>query len=120
MLVAVAEGLVMGTVSIDKSGFRREGSLRLFALDVGPAFRRKGVGTKLVKAVEAMAESRDLDEVNLEVAIDNKTAIQFYRRLGFKIHGDTFVNRWQRALDDGSSETIEEISFVMVKRLRSV
>ena len=120
MLVAVTKGLVVGTVSIGGSRFHRERSLRLFALDVGPAFRRKGIGTKLVKAIETMAESRDLDEVNLEVAIDNKTAIRFYCRLGFKIRGDTFVNRWQRELDDGSSETIEEVSFVMIKRLGSV
>ncbi len=117
MLVAVKEGQVMGTVSIGGSRFQRRGSLRIFALDVGSAFRRKGVGTELVKAVEAIAAYRKLDEVNLEVATDNENAIRLYRRLGFRKCGDVIMDRWQRERGDGSIEMIEAPSFVMVKRL---
>lgn len=117
MLVAVQDGRAVGTISIGGGRFQREGSLRLFALDVGPAFRRNGVGTALVKAIEAIAADRDLDEVNLEVAIENKDAIRLYGRLGYRICGDPVMDRWNRMRDDGSSETIEEPSFLMVKRL---
>ena len=117
MLVALREGRAIGTVSIGGSRFRRRGSLRLFALDVGPEFRRKGVGTALVKAVEEIAVRGDLDEVNLEVGIGNEDAIRLYRRLGYQIFGDTVMDRWQRVLDDGSIEVVEEPSFVMVKKL---
>ena len=51
MLVAVKGGQAIGSVSIGGGSFQREGSLRLFALDVGPAFQRRGVGTALVRAV---------------------------------------------------------------------
>ena len=88
MLVAELDGQVVGTVSMGGGGFQRHGSLRLFALDVGPAFRRRGVGTALIKAVEAVASGRALGEVNLEVAIDNKDAIRLYERLGYRRHGE--------------------------------
>ena len=117
MLVAVKADQVTGTVSIGGSRFQRRGSLRIFALDVGSAFRRNGVGTELVKAVEAIAADRKLDEVNLEVATDNENAIRLYRRLGFRKCDDVVMDRWQRERGDGSSEMIEAPSFVMVKRL---
>ena len=117
MLVAVREGRAVGSVSIGGGSFQRPESLRLFALDVGTEFRRKGVGTALVYAVEAIAVDKGLDEVNLEVEIDNEDAIRLYRRLGYRICGDAVMDRWTRLGDDGSSETIEVPVFVMVKRL---
>ena len=117
MLVAVTDGLAIATISIGGGRFQRVGSLRLFALNVGAAFRRKGVGTALVKAVEAIAVERGLAEVNLEVTIDNEDAIRLYRKLGYRICGDTVMGHWQNMLDDGSSETIEAPLYVMVKRL---
>ena len=117
MLVAVQDGCAVGTISIGGGQFRRVGALRLFALNVGPAFRRQGVGTALVKAVEAIAAERGLAEVNLEVTIDNEDSIRLYRKLGYRICGDTVTGRWERKLDDGSSETIEAPLSVMVKKL---
>ena len=75
------------------------------------------MGTALVKAVEAIAAGRDLDEVNLEVTTDNRDAIRLYRRLGYQIHDEPVMDRWNLLRDDGSSETIEVPVFVMVKRL---
>ena len=117
MFVAVKEGRAVGSISIGGGRFQRPGSLRLFALDVGPAFQRKGVGTALVKAVEDIAAESGMDEVNLEVEIDNEDAIRLYRRLGYRICGDAVMDRWTRLEDDGSSKTIEVPVFVMVKRL---
>ncbi|MYA60810.1 MAG: GNAT family N-acetyltransferase [Chloroflexi bacterium] len=117
MLVAVKEGRAVGTVSIGGNRFRRRGSLRLFALDVGTDSRRKGVGTALVNAVEEIATRGDLNEVNLEVGIDNEDAIRLYLRLGYQISGDVVMDQWTKLDDDGSSETIEEPVFVMVKKL---
>ena len=117
MLVAVKEGRAVGSVSIGGGRFQREGSLRLFSLDVDSAFRRKGVGTALINAVEAIAHDRGLNQVNLEVETDNEDTIRLYRRLGYRIYGDAVMDRWTRLLDDGSSETIEAPLFVMVKKL---
>ena len=120
MLVAELDGRVVGTVSMGGHGFQRPGSLRLFALDVGAAFRRRGVGTALVEAVEAIASGRDLEEVNLEVAIDNEDAVRLYERLGYRRHGEPVMDRWERQLDDGSSLLVEVPSWVMVKSLGRV
>ena len=120
MLVAELDGQVVGTVSMGGHGFQRPGSLRLFALDVGAAFRRRGVGTALVKAVEAMASGRALDEVNLEVAIGDRDAIRLYERLGYRRHGDPVSDRWERRLDDGSSQLVDVPSWVMINRLEQV
>lgn len=117
MLVAVKEGRAVGCVSIGGGRFQRRDSLRLFSLDVGPTFRRNGVGTALVKAVEAIAAESGMDEVNLEVEIDNEDATRLYRRLGYRMCGDAVMDRWTRLEDDGSCETIEVPVFVMVKRL---
>ena len=117
MLVADLEGRAVGAVSIGGWGHQREGSLRLFALDVGPAFQRIGVGTALINAVEAIAAESGMDEVNLEVEIDNHDAIRLYRRLGYRICGDPVMDRWTLLRDDGTVDTIEVPVFVMVKKL---
>ncbi len=118
MLVAELNGQAVGTVSVGGVDFQRPGSLRLFALDVGESYRNRGIGTALVKAVEAMAADRGFNKVNLEVAIDNENAIWLYERLGFRRHGDPVMDRWQQQHDDGSSQMIEVPSWVMTKKLQ--
>lgn len=120
MLVAVRGGSAIATISIGGGRFQREGSLRLFALNVGPAFRRKGVGTALVKAVESIAAESGMDEVNLEVTTENEDSIRLYRKLGYRIRGDPVTGHWQNMRDDGTGETIEAALFVMVKKLGEV
>ena len=117
MLVAELEGQAVGTASIGGRGFERPGSLRLFALDVGTAFRRRGMGTALVQTVEAIAWGRGLDEVNLEVAVDNRDAVRLYERLGYRRHGEPVMDRWEKRLDDGSSQWVDVPSWVMAKSL---
>ncbi len=120
MLVAELAGRVVGTVSMGGHGFQRVGSLRLFALDVGPAFRRRGVGTALVQAVEAAASRRGLDQVNLEVATDDEDAVRLYERLGYRRRGEPVMDRWEKRLGDGSGQSVDVPSWVMVKKLGRV
>ena len=115
--MAELDGCPVGTVSMGGHGFQRPGSLRLFALDVGEAFRGQGVGTALVNAVEAAAADRALAEVNLEVAIGNEDAVRLYQRLGYKRLGKPVLDRWEQHLDDGGSRLVEEPSWVMIKSL---
>lgn len=117
MLVAIKEGRAIGVVSIGGARFQRRGSLRLFALDVAPAYRGKGVGTALINEVENTAATKNLQSVNLEVATDNTDAIRLYRRLGYRQHGKPVMDRWRRILDDGTTEMIQSPAFVMVKQL---
>ena len=117
IFVAELDGCPAGTVSTGGHRFQRPGSLRLFALDVGEAFRGRGVGTALVNGVEAAAADRALTEVNLEVAIENEDAIRLYERLGYKRLGKPVMDRWEQHLDDGGSRLVEEPSWVMIKSL---
>jgi len=51
---------------------------------VNPAWRRKGVGVRLVEAVIAEAKRQGFRSVTLHVWADNTRAIAFYRVLGFR------------------------------------
>ena len=117
MLTAELDGVVAGTVSTTGHRFQLPDSLRMFALDVGPAFRRQGVGTALIEAVEEMARLAGLGNVNLEVTVDNPGALRLYERLGYHRMGEPVTDRWERPTEGGNSEQIEEVSWVMIKSL---
>ena len=117
MLVAESNCNVVGTVSLSGHGFQIPGSLRMLALDVGPAYRRQGIGTILMEYVEARARHEGYDKVNLEVALDNGDAIRLYERLGYFRKGEPFTDRWTLLTEDGRHEQVEERSWVMVKTL---
>ena len=117
MLVAELEGRAVGTVSIGGRRFQRPGSLRLFALDVGAAFRGQGIGTALVGSVETRVAEQALNQVNLEAAVENEDAIRLYEWLEYRRVGEPVMDSWERLHDDGSSELVEMPSLVMVRRL---
>ena len=87
----------------------------MLALDVGSAYRRRGIGTLLVETVEAKAEGEGFSKVNLEVALDNDGALCLYESLGYRIVGSPVTDRWTRTTEDGGREQVEERSWVMVK-----
>ena len=115
MLVAALDGEVVGTVSTTGHRFQMPDSLRMFALDVGPDFRRQGVGTALIEAVEEKARRDGLGRVNLEVALDNAGALRLYERLDYCRLGEPVVDRWEKLTDGGSCKQVEEYSWVMAK-----
>ena len=117
MLVAEVEGQVVGTISTAGTHNQRPNSLRMFALEVGEAFRRRGIGTALIRAIEDQARQEGLGSVHLEVAIENRDAIRLYERLGLQRQGQPFLDQWWRRSDDGSGEEVGELSWWMVKRL---
>jgi ribosomal protein S18 acetylase RimI-like enzyme len=112
--VADAGGALTGTVSIHEPV---PGSMHLFALDVGPAWRNRGIGRALIDFVVAEAARRGLREVFLEVRVDNP-ARRLYHRAGFRRVGQPFENGWWRYDDEGGRERVEEMSLRMVRRIR--
>ena len=119
MFVVELDCEVVGTVSSTHHHYQLPESLRMLALDVGRAFRRQGVGTALIEAIEAKARREGLRSVNLEVAMDNHAALHLYEGLGYQRLGEPIVNRWTRLTDDGRCEKVEEHSWVLVKKLDS-
>ena len=117
MLVAELDGEVVGTVSSTHHQCQLPESLRMLALDVGRAFRRQGIGTALIEAIEAKARREGLRSVNLEVALDNHAALHLYEGLGYRRSGEPLVIRWTRLTGDGRCEQVEEHCWVMVKKV---
>ena len=117
MLVAELDRQVGRTVSTGGWGFQRPDSLRMFALDVGMAFRKRGVGTALIRAVESAAIALNLKEVNLEVSVDNVDAIRLYERLGYRRLPEPVTDCWYEIDDQGIVQAVEESSWIMVKEI---
>jgi ribosomal protein S18 acetylase RimI-like enzyme len=51
---------------------------------VAPAYRRRGIGSHLIAAMEKWATGRDFAAVSLEVVDANPQAQKLYHRLGFE------------------------------------
>ncbi|MGC2163272.1 MAG: GNAT family N-acetyltransferase [Silvibacterium sp.] len=56
---------------------------------VAPAYRRTGLGARLVHAVQVWAQDLGADALCLMVTSRNSTAIRFYERCGFALTGKT-------------------------------
>jgi ribosomal protein S18 acetylase RimI-like enzyme len=79
--VAEAEGAVVGTVMGGYDGHRGW----IYAVAVKSQFRRQGVGTALMRHVEAALAERGCLKVNLQVVAANAGAVTFYETLGYSV-----------------------------------
>jgi len=50
---------------------------------VSPSTRRRGVGYKLLQAMDRIAERRGVETLYLHVDVDNKSALQLYEKAGY-------------------------------------
>ncbi len=119
MLVGLLDGDVAGTVSMGGHNHQRPNSLRLFALDVAPEYRRHGVGSALVREVEREAGLRGLGQVNLEVAVENGGAARLYESLGYRRLGQPIIDRWQRHTPGQGWQQVEGPAWIMSKDVRT-
>jgi [ribosomal protein S18]-alanine N-acetyltransferase len=58
----------------------------IVTIDVLEAYRRRGVGTALLREVERRLAVNGAKEVALETAVDNASAIAFWERHGYRTH----------------------------------
>lgn len=79
-LVALADGVLVGTVMAGYDGVRGW----LHRLAVSSLRRRAGVGTALVRSAEASMAKMGCPKVNLQVRATNAAVIGFYRALGYE------------------------------------
>jgi ribosomal protein S18 acetylase RimI-like enzyme len=80
-LVAEAGGAVVGTVMGGYDGHRGW----IYAVAVAPEHRRRGIGSALLRRIEALLKERGCLNVNLQVLASNPGAVAFYETLGFCI-----------------------------------
>lgn len=77
--VAEENGRIIGYVISSVKG----GKGTIISIAVIPEFRRKGIGSKLMKESLNFL-SKKVDHVELQVKVSNIEAISFYRKLGFE------------------------------------
>ena len=83
LFVAEDEGDVLGFAVFQLAA----GEASLYALNVDPAARRKGVGAALLEGALAALKAEGADQCFLEVRAANAPALALYRRLGFASAG---------------------------------
>lgn len=80
-------GFIIGVKISEEKG-------RILMLSVAKKNRRQNIGTALLKNLLDELIKHNVRYIELEVRIDNKKAIQFYQKQGFKI-ADTIKNFYQ-------------------------
>jgi ribosomal-protein-alanine N-acetyltransferase len=88
-LVAEADGAagIAGFTLAQMYRARPTFQARLITIDVAPEFRRKGIGSALLKACEAELRSRHVTRFRLEVAVGNSAAQALYKSFGYETVG---------------------------------
>lgn len=81
ILVAIADGVLIGTLMGGYDGHR--GWLHRAA--VAPSARRTGVGTALVRAIEAALQARGCAKINVQTHAHNQAAATFWRQCGYAV-----------------------------------
>jgi ribosomal protein S18 acetylase RimI-like enzyme len=93
-IVAVSRDALVGSVMAGFDGHR--GWMNYLAVD--PAWRRAGVGRRLVARAEAALHALGCPKVNLQVRGGNDAALAFYRDLGYA--QDDVVSLGRRLIAD--------------------
>ena len=68
----------------------------VITIDVAPGARRAGVGSLLLRAAEDRLRAGGSGAVGLETAVDNVSALSFYKR-----HGYAVISTWPRYYSNG-------------------
>lgn len=82
VLAESPDGKVIGTARMLEDG-------HIGRVAVLPAWRGRGIGSELMRALLRYAEQAGLKSVYLDAQVD---AIDFYARLGFSASGDVFMD----------------------------
>jgi ribosomal protein S18 acetylase RimI-like enzyme len=90
-LVAVDDNgaAVIGTVMGGSDGHRGW----VYSVAVDPAHRRRGVGSALIRRLEALLKELDCPKVNLQVRASNAATVAFYEKLGYGVEGHVSLGK---------------------------
>ena len=95
-LIAELNTHVVGTVMAGYDGHR--GWINFLAVD--PAQQRQSVGRRLMDRSEQHLRERGCPKINLQIRSDNRSALEFYERLGYSI--DDVVSMGKQLQNDAA------------------
>jgi ribosomal protein S18 acetylase RimI-like enzyme len=81
LLVAEIDGVVVGTAMGGYDGHRGW----IYSVAVRPEHCRRGIGSALVRRLEAILSERGCLKVNLQVRASNREVTAFYEKLGYEV-----------------------------------
>lgn len=81
-LLASEGGKLLGFILGDVT---RRGSGHLVTLDISPEARRTGLATTLLEALQERFRALSCRAILLEVAVNNRPALAFYKKHGFSV-----------------------------------
>jgi len=87
-----------GRIATNSSSMERACAGHIITIDVSAKARRAGVGSMLMAGIESRLQAAHCDRIFLEVAVDNLSAISFYKRRGYGVV-KTLPRYYHRALD---------------------
>ncbi|CAI4223069.1 unnamed protein product [Auanema sp. JU1783] len=79
-------GDIMGYVMGKAEGQNEDWHGHVTALSVAPAYRRLGLGAKMMTTLEEMSEQKNAYFVDLFVRVSNTVAINMYKMLGYVVY----------------------------------
>jgi ribosomal protein S18 acetylase RimI-like enzyme len=88
----------------------------IYGFRIRPKFRNQGIGTRIMKIIEADLKKRGFKQVTLNVGQDNDAAMRFYRRLRYGVIGSD-PGMWSYINDKGKRIDMQEPAMRMVKNL---
>jgi ribosomal-protein-alanine N-acetyltransferase len=94
--IAVEVGADIGGFIVAEADSRDHG--HIITIDVISGARRSGVGSRLLGAAEDRLRSVGCRSVELETAVDNLSALSFYKRHGYSVTG-TFPRYYSNGVD---------------------
>ncbi len=97
LLLAVVDGAVAGSIMVGYEGHR--GWINYLAVD--PARQRGGLGRRLMEHAETILRARGCAKINLQVRHSNRSAREFYERIGYR--EDPVTSYGKRLVDDRDS-----------------
>jgi ribosomal-protein-alanine N-acetyltransferase len=83
-LTAKIDGEIAGFIIASIYAEKKSLAGHILTIDVVPQYRRKGVGSSLMKAVEDIFRKKNVRTSHLEVREDNSTAVKLYEKLGYR------------------------------------
>jgi ribosomal-protein-alanine N-acetyltransferase len=102
--VAECGGRVVGYVA---GALNKDGSGHIMSIAILPSYRGRGLGSRLMDAIENAFRREGISRVYLEVSQNNKVALNLYRKRGFKV-----ISMRESYYPDGSD------AYIMFKEIR--